>query len=681
MEEEIILITGVGGWLGSELTLQLLKQGRKVRAFNRNLTKSLEQLKNDYGDLLEIVIGDILDSQNLEKAFKGINEVYHLAAKVHYIPTNKKEEEEFYKINTDATQNIFKYCLKYNVKRVIFFSSVSVFKNSNKMIFENSKKDPETIYGKSKLKAEKLGKEYYKKYNLPITIIEPVTVYGEGDIGNFAKLERMVKKGIVIFFGKQENKKTIIYYKDLINMVIEIAKDSTTIGRSIICGTETLSVKEIYNILINKQSKKVIRIKIPEFFTKLIIKICKFSILKKIGRKVKSLTENSEFDLKECEKYLENKKTTFESFELKDNQTKKVLFVATVTNHIKTFHIPYLKWFKEQGYEVHVASNGNEKIEYCDKHFNLPFERFPLKSGNFKAYKELKKIINNNNYKIIHCHTPVGGVLTRLAARKIRKKGTRVIYTAHGFHFYKGAPLLNWLIYYPVEKICARWTDCLITINEEDYNLAKTKFKAKEVELINGVGVDENKFNFIMLDSEKEKIRQTLNLKKDDFVLIQVGELNKNKNQIMTIEAMKKIIETNKNVKLLLVGKGNLKEYYEEKVKEYHLENNVFLLGYRKDIPKLLKISDCLISTSKREGLPVNLIEAAMSGIPIIATNCRGNREIAKRVIDIDDTNGLCENIKRCVENKKDYICEDIDKYKIKNILKKMEVIYNEKIN
>ena len=184
-----------------------------------------------------------------------------------------------------------------------------------------------------------------------------------------------------------------------------------------------------------------------------------------------------------------------------------------------------------------------------------------------------------------------------------------------------------------------------------------------------------------MLDSEKEKIRQTLNLKKDDFVLIQVGELNKNKNQIMTIEAMKKIIETNKNVKLLLVGKGNLKEYYEEKVKEYHLENNVFLLGYRKDIPKLLKISDCLISTSKREGLPVNLIEAAMSGIPIIATNCRGNREIAKRVIDIDDTNGLCENIKRCVENKKDYICEDIDKYKIKNILKKMEVIYNEKIN
>jgi len=356
---------------------------------------------------------------------------------------------------------------------------------------------------------------------------------------------------------------------------------------------------------------------------------------------------------------------------------KKILFVATVASHINAFHIPYLKWFKERGYEVHVACNGEEKIEYCDKQFNLPFERFPLKLNNIKTYKELKKIINDNNYEIIHCHTPVGSVLTRLAARKARKKGTKVIYTAHGFHFYKGAPLLNWLIYYPVEKICARWTDCLITINEEDYNLAKKKFKAKEIEFINGVGVDENKFNFTMSDSEKEKIRQTLNLKKDDFVLIQVGELNKNKNQIMTIEAMKKIIKTNKNVKLLFVGKGILKEYYEKKIKEYNLEKNIVLLGYRKDIPELLKISDCLISTSKREGLPVNLIEAAMSGLPIIATNCRGNREIATKVVKINDVDELCNDIMNCMQKKEDYLSKDIDKYSLNNIMEKMKKIYS----
>ena len=355
---------------------------------------------------------------------------------------------------------------------------------------------------------------------------------------------------------------------------------------------------------------------------------------------------------------------------------KKVLFVATVNRHIIGCHLPYLKWFKEQGYEVYVASRGTEKIEYCDKHFDLPFERFPLKVNNIKAYKELKKIIRDSHYDIIHCHTPVGGVLARLAARKERKKGTKVLYTAHGFHFYKGAPLLNWLIYYPVEKICAKWTDCLITLNEEDYNLAKNKLKAKKVELVNGVGVDRSKFDFMMSDSEKEKIRNELKLKKDDFVLIQVGELNKNKNQIMTIQAMKKIIEKNKNVKLLLVGKGSLKDYYEKKIKEYNLEKNVFLLGYRKDIPKLLKISDCLISTSKREGLPLNLIEAAMSGIPIIATNCRGNREVANVLVDIDDVDKICEDILECMKNNEKFIYNNIEKYSLKNIIVEMKEIY-----
>lgn len=114
---------------------------------------------------------------------------------------------------------------------------------------------------------------------------------------------------------------------------------------------------------------------------------------------------------------------------------KKILFVATVNRHIISCHIPYLKWFKEQGYEVHVASRGTEKIEYCDKHFNLPFERFPLKINNIKTYKKLKKIIIENNYDIIHCHTPVGGVLARLASRKVRKKGTKVLYTAHRISF------------------------------------------------------------------------------------------------------------------------------------------------------------------------------------------------------------------------------------------------------
>ena len=155
---------------------------------------------------------------------------------------------------------------------------------------------------------------------------------------------------------------------------------------------------------------------------------------------------------------------------------KKVLFVASVNSHIIGFHTPYLKMFQERGYEVHVASYGDEKIEYCDKHHNIHFERFPFKLKNIKAYKELKKIIKDNKFEIIHCHTPTASVLTRLAARNARKKyNTKVIYTAHGFHFYKGAPAINWIIYYPIEKWLARYTDCLITINQEDYERAKER--------------------------------------------------------------------------------------------------------------------------------------------------------------------------------------------------------------
>ncbi len=153
-----------------------------------------------------------------------------------------------------------------------------------------------------------------------------------------------------------------------------------------------------------------------------------------------------------------------------------ILFCATVDYHFKAFHLPYMKWFKEQGWEVHVAASGEMELPYVDKKYTIPIQRSPLSMKNMEAYRELKEIIDGNQYKLIHCHTPMGGVLARLAAREARKKGTKVIYTAHGFHFCKGAPLKNWMLYYPIEKRLAHYTDCLITINEEDYTLAKKHF-------------------------------------------------------------------------------------------------------------------------------------------------------------------------------------------------------------
>lgn len=365
---------------------------------------------------------------------------------------------------------------------------------------------------------------------------------------------------------------------------------------------------------------------------------------------------------------------------------KKVLFTATVDSHIELFHVPFLKWFKDQGYEVHVATNGDNNISYCDKKIKISFERSPYKINNLKAIKSLKKIIDKENYDIIHTHTPMGSVVTRLAARKARKNGTRVIYTAHGFHFYKGAPLLNWLLFYPVEKILARYTDDLITINKEDYHLAKNKFKTN-VYYVPGVGIDENKFNFKMSNKEKNELRESLGLKADDFVMIYPAELSVRKNQEWLINSIKDLIINNSNIHLLLPGRDNLNGKIQALVKEFGLENNIHFLGFRNDIPKLLMISDIAISSSKQEGLPVNIMEAMYLGLPIIATDCRGNRDLVEDgkngfIIDIGDSNmlSLCINkVYKSLDKEifKKYNQELIKNYLLSNILIDMKKIYN----
>jgi glycosyltransferase EpsD len=307
---------------------------------------------------------------------------------------------------------------------------------------------------------------------------------------------------------------------------------------------------------------------------------------------------------------------------------KKVLFTATVDSHILNFHTPYLKYFKDNGYEVHVATNGTEKIPYCDVKHTVSFERSPFKLNNLKARKQLKKIIDIEQFEIIHTHTPMGSVVTRLAALNARKKfSTRVIYTAHGFHFYDGAPVQNWLFFYPVEKYLACYTDTLITINQEDYQRAKKNFKT-QVEYVPGVGVDPEKLNVKMTAAQKLALRKSLGLKKDDYVLIYAAELSKRKRQLWLINSLRDLIAENQNVHLLLPGKDSLSGKLQKHVAKLGLENNVHFLGFRQDIPQLLGISNLAVSTAVQEGLPVNILEAMFAGLPVIATDCRGNRDL-----------------------------------------------------
>lgn len=372
---------------------------------------------------------------------------------------------------------------------------------------------------------------------------------------------------------------------------------------------------------------------------------------------------------------------------------KKVLFTATVDSHILQFHLPFLKLFKEKGYEVHVATNGTEEIPYCDVKHVVSFERSPFKLNNLKAIKQLRKICNKEKFDIIHTHTPMGSVVTRLAALNARKKyNTRVIYTAHGFHFFKGAPLKNWLIFYSVEKWLAKYTDTLILINQEDYNLAKNKFskRCKDIQYVPGVGIDEEKFNFKFTKKDKEELRKSLGLKKDDFVMIYPAELNENKNQLMIINAMEELSKKYENIKVLLPGVDSYNGYYQQLVKEKNLEDKIFFLGYRKDIPKLLKISDIALATSHREGLPLNVMEAMYVGLPIIATDCRGQRDLVKDhingyLVSIGDQNRFSECIEKLYLSngsnnrfgeQSQYV---IKEYLLEKILMKLENIYFKK--
>ena len=370
------------------------------------------------------------------------------------------------------------------------------------------------------------------------------------------------------------------------------------------------------------------------------------------------------------------------------NIKKKVLFTATVIIHIKSFHLPYIKWLKEQGYEVHVAAKNdfiNELcvIPNCDKYYDIQFARFPFSKTNIKAYKQLKKLIQENNFEIIHCHTPVAGVLTRLAARN--NKNTTVIYTAHGFHFFKGAPLLNWLIYYPVERFCARYTDKLITINKEDYGRAK-QFKLRKngkLYYVPGVGIDLDEIENIKVDIKKKKAE--LGIQENTPVLLSVGELNKNKNHETVLQVLSKLKD--KNFIYLICGRGVLKEYLERKIQELHLENKAKLLGYRSDVIEILKIADLFIFPSKREGLPMSVIEAMATGLPVIASNVRGNRDlIAKeKLFEPDDAAALTNLIKNqleAIENKelKKVAYANLEQYSLKNVLKQMAEIYEEQL-
>lgn len=385
---------------------------------------------------------------------------------------------------------------------------------------------------------------------------------------------------------------------------------------------------------------------------------------------------------------------------------EKVLLLASISGMIESFNQDNINLLQHCGYDVHVMANFKEddpkktEMNYIFKNkleqrnvmvYDLPIQRDPFSPTNFSVYKQIREIFKKEKYSLIHCHTPIGGVLGRLASRETKKYGTRVIYTAHGFHFYKGAPKKNWLIYYTVEKTLSSLTDCLITINPEDYNIAKNKhFKVKDVEMTKGVGINLNKFTPTS-DTIRKNFRKEYGYSDKDILLIYVGELSKRKNQVQAIYMMKDLVEKSPQTRLLLVGDGDNYKEYSELIQELDLTENVKLLGYRTDIPKLMSISDISISTSRQEGLPVNVMEAMAVGLPLVVTNCRGNRDLVYEgingyIVKIDDYKEMSNKIYVLIKNeslRKKFGKRNtffITPYETQNVNPQMNIIYKNHI-
>lgn len=305
---------------------------------------------------------------------------------------------------------------------------------------------------------------------------------------------------------------------------------------------------------------------------------------------------------------------------------KRILLTCTDLMAIQ-FMIPHIHYLAENGFSVELACSivGNRYEDLKNavgdsaKIHTVRLERNPFTLRNLNGYKDMETLLSENKYDLIWTNEPVMGVVTRLAARKTRKNGTKVLYMAHGFHFCKGAPLIDWLMWAPIEYIMSYFNDILVTINWEDYNRAKKYFKTPKVLHLDGIGVDLSRYNCTYSRTE---IRSQLGIADDDILLLSVGELEKRKNHELTIKALSKI--KNSNVKCVICGIGSLENNLKNLVASLGLENRVTFLGYRKDIPEIMLAADIYAHPSFREGLGIASLEAMASGLPILASNTRG---------------------------------------------------------
>ena len=371
---------------------------------------------------------------------------------------------------------------------------------------------------------------------------------------------------------------------------------------------------------------------------------------------------------------------------------KRILFTSHTANFNK-FNRPLIRMLQGRleepykdlnigGYKIDYACACEEPVYDANKVLKVDFARSPMRiDKHIKAYRQLKKILKENNYELVHTHTPVGSIITRMAAKSLRKKGLKVIYTCHGFHFYEGAPKHYWKLWYPAEKKMAKYTDLLITINREDYNRAKENFPCP-VKMIDGAGIDTTKFNASLKAAEMKQMRQKIGLEENDFAIVYIAEFTSGKNHRMLLESAAPILREKDDVKIVLLGQGEDMEAMKELARELRIEKQVLFLGYRHDVYKILQCCNLCVSPSMREGLGLGVLEAILCGCSLLIANNRGHRDIVddnkKYLFEIGDNQVLEEKIRDAYKHPAKYKMVFPGRYSLRSSLSEMREIYLE---
>lgn len=531
-----------------------------------------------------------------------------------------------------------------------------------------------------------------------VVVVRPPMIYGKGSKGNYPQLAKLATK--LPIFPIVDNKRSMLHIDNLCEF-IRLMIDNEESGVFFPQNNEYTNTSDMVQMIANVKGHRIVMLPGTSLAIKLLEKVPG-----KMGGLASKAFGDSYYDMDmskyENEYVVNNLKESIICSEKSqnNNECKKALMYASVASMIDLFNMDNIHILQSLGFQVDVACNfkngsitSNERVEEFKKELRelgVNIHDIPIPRSMFKINDILKSLIltkrlyNNNNYQFVHCHSPIGGVVSRLAAITYRKRGLKVIYTAHGFHFFKGAPLKNWILFYPIEKICSNWTDVLITINNEDFNIANDKFKANNVIYVPGIGVhvDEIQNQKIDIDS----MRKELGLKSDDYVIMSIGQISIRKNQKVIIEAISLI--NNPKVKYVIVGFGELEEELQNLANKLNVIDRVIFTGYRQDAKALLHCADLFAFPSLQEGLPASLMEAMSVGLPVVCSDIRGNNDLIENDIggylcNSNDYKSFAKKIDYLLNNKDialkmgKYNQNNILNYDTKVVIDEMKNIYN----